>query len=175
MWDYGRRSTGSLYRLDADLRFERVLGGLTIPNAVCFSPQGDRVYVADTVVGSIDVLEIDCETGRVRSRLPFVKAGAVPGKPDGATVDEHGFVWNARFGAGLIARFAPDGTLDSTIKLPVSQPTSCAFGGEDLGTLFITTATQNLSSTARLAQPLAGLVLATRPGIRGVPEPMFAG
>ena len=108
-------------------------------------------------------------------RCVFVPAGEVAGKPDGATVDAEGFVWNARFGAGLLARFSPDGRLDRLVPLPVSNPTSCSFGRADLGTLFITTATQGLSPAQRAAEPLAGAVLAFEPGVRGLAEPAFAG
>jgi sugar lactone lactonase YvrE len=100
---------------------------------------------------------------------------AAPGKPDGATVDAEGFLWNARFGGGAVARFAPDGRLDRLLDLPASQPTSCAFGGADLETLYVTTATQGLDREALAREPLAGRLLALEPGVRGLSEPRFAG
>ena len=87
--------------------------------------------------------------------------------PDGATVDAEGFIWNARYKGGCLARFAPDGRLDRLIELPVSQPTSCAFGGPDLRTLFVTTATQKLSESELESQPLAGSLLALDVGVAG--------
>lgn len=175
MWDFGRRCTGSLYRLDADLRCERILDGLTVPNAISFSLSGERAYVADSAVGAIHVLDIDPATGAAEARRVFVEAGVVPGKPDGATVDAEGFVWNARFGAGLLARFAPDGRVDRLVSLPVTDPTSCSFGGPNLTTLFVTTATQGLDEQHRCEQPFAGAVLAFEPGVRGIAEPAFRG
>ncbi|MBS7707798.1 SMP-30/gluconolactonase/LRE family protein [Chelatococcus asaccharovorans] len=175
MWDFGRERTGSVYRVDRHLALTRVLDGLTVPNALCFSPGGDRAYIADSAVGAIDCLELGAEEGVSHRRCAFVPAGEVAGKPDGATVDAEGFIWNARFGAGLLARFSPDGRLDRLVPLPVSNPTSCSFGGADLGTLFITTATQGLSPAQRAAEPLAGAVLAFEPGVRGLAEPAFAG
>ncbi|CAH1687811.1 Sugar lactone lactonase YvrE [Hyphomicrobiales bacterium] len=175
MWDFGRASTGSLYCVGPGLACKRILDGLTVPNAICFAPAGDRVYVADSARGTIDCLDLDVDTGEVRARGPFVPAGVVPGKPDGATVDAEGFVWNARFGAGSLARFAPDGRLDKLVSLPVSNPTSCSFGGPGLRTLFITTATQGLSPEQHEAEPLAGAVLAFEPAVAGLPEPSYAG
>lgn len=171
MWDFGRRTTGSLYRVDADLTLTRMVGDLTIPNGVCASPDGGRIYLADTRVGGIDVLEGE----GVWARRPFSPPGVVPGAPDGATVDAEGHLWNARFGGGLLVRFRPDGGVERTVPLPVSRPTSCSFGGPDLGTLYVTTARQGLSEAELAAEPLAGAVLALRPGVRGLTEPAFAG
>lgn len=175
MWDFGRERTGSVYRVDRHLVATRVLEGLTVPNALCFSPGGERAYIADSTVGAIDCLELGPDEPASIRRCALVPAGEVAGKPDGATVDAEGFVWNARFGAGLLARFSPDGRLDRLVPLPVSNPTSCSFGGADLRTLFITTATQGLSPTERAAEPLAGALLAFEPGVRGLAEPAFAG
>lgn len=176
MWDFGRRRTGSIYRLDgATMRPEAVVHDLTVPNAIAFSPSGDRAYFADTADGAIHMLPLDPGSGAVGRRQIFVPTGAVPGKPDGATVDAEGFLWNARFGAGILARFAPDGCLDRVVPLPVSNPTSCSFGGADYATLFVTTARQGVDEARLQSQPLAGAVLAFEPGVRGLEEPAFAG
>ena len=95
--------------------------------------------------------------------------------PDGLCVDSKGFVWSARVGAGAVARFAPDGTLDRTIPLPVRRPTSVMLGGDDLRTLFITTSCRTLSEEELKAQPLAGALLAVRVDVPGLPEPDYAG
>ncbi|ALA16903.1 MULTISPECIES: SMP-30/gluconolactonase/LRE family protein [Chelatococcus] len=176
MWDFGRRRTGSLYRLDgAVMQLESIIRDLAVPNAIAFSPAGDRAYFADSADGAIHCLALDPRTGALGPPQVFVPAGVVPGKPDGATVDAEGFLWNARFGAGIVARFSPDGRLERVVPLPVSNPTSCSFGGPDHATLFVTTATQGLDDAQRRAQPLAGAVLAFEPGIGGLAEPAFAG
>jgi sugar lactone lactonase YvrE len=175
MWDFGLRQTGSLYRLDPDLSCAQVLNGFTVPNAVCFSPAGDRTYIADTPIGTIDSLATDPGTGTVSSRINLVAAGLAPGKPDGAAVDSEGFIWNARYGGAALARFAPDGRLDRIVPLPVKNPTACAFGGPDLATLFVTTARQGLDDEELAAEPMAGAVLAFEPGVRGLIEPAFRG
>jgi sugar lactone lactonase YvrE len=138
-------------------------------------PDGRTIYFADTAVGRIDCAACDPDTGVVGPWRAFADAGIGPGKPDGTAVDAEGCLWNARYGGGCVVRIAPDGRLDRVISLPVSQPTSCTFGGADLATLFITTATQRLSEAQRQSEPLAGALLAVDVGVAGLPEQAFAG
>jgi sugar lactone lactonase YvrE len=175
MFDYGRQVTGSLYRVDGDLGVQRIRGGITIPNSIAFAPDGRTIYFADTAVGRIDCAACDPESGVVGPWRTFADAGISPGKPDGTAVDVEGCLWNARYGGGCVVRIAPNGRLDRVISLPVSQPTSCTFGGADLATLFITTATQRLSEAQRQSEPLAGALLAVKVDVAGLPERAFAG
>jgi sugar lactone lactonase YvrE len=175
MWDFGVETTGSLYRIDAARQVTRVRDGVTVANAIAFSPEGRTLYFADTRRGAIEHADFDPATGEVRKWSVFAPADAAPGRPDGATVDAEGFLWNARYGGGCLARFAPDGRLDRIVPLPVSQPTSCAFGGPGLATLFVTTATQRLEPQTLKEQPLAGSLLALDVGVAGLPEPAYAG
>jgi sugar lactone lactonase YvrE len=175
MRDFGLSTAGSLYRLDAGLAVLRQREQITIPNSIGFSPDGRRMYFADSGPGRIDCADYDADTGLPGAWRPFVPADAAPGKPDGCTIDSEGCLWSARYGGGCIARFTPEGRLDRLLALPVSQPTSCAFGGPDLGTLFVTTAAQRLSAAELTAQPLAGAVLALQPGAYGRPVNRFAG
>jgi sugar lactone lactonase YvrE len=175
MRDFGKASTGGLYRLDASGDPVELISGVTIPNAICFSPDGQRFYFADTPKDSLDAFEMT-GTGHSFHRLGAVIPPAlVPGRPDGATVDCEGYIWNARFGGGSIVRSAPDGSDHVVYPLPVSRPTSCSFGGDRLDRLYITTARQGLDAAALAAEPLAGALLAIEPGVRGLPEPAFAG
>ncbi len=82
-------------------------------------------------------------------------------------------MWNAEFHGARLLRYAPDGRLDRVIALPVRRPTCCSFGGPDLATLYITTTSQKMSPAELAAEPLAGALLALRPGVRGLPEPRF--
>jgi len=175
MWDYGLHPTGGLYRIDRDLSVTKVRGDVSVANAISFSPDDRTIYFADSRKGPIEQATFDARTGDIGPWSVLVDADAAPGVPDGATVDAEGFIWNARYKGGCLARFAPDGRLDRLIELPVSQPTSCAFGGPDLRTLFVTTATQKLSETERQSQPLAGSLLAFDVGVAGRLEPAFAG
>jgi len=175
MRDFGRADTGGLFRLEASRMPVELISGVTIPNAICFSPEGRRFYFADTPKESLDAFEMT-ETGVSFRRLgTVVPPGLIPGRPDGATVDSEGRIWNARFGGGCLVRSAPDGSAHVVYRLPVSRPTSCSFGGERLDRLYITTARQGLDATQLVAEPLAGALLTIEPGVRGLAEPAFAG
>jgi sugar lactone lactonase YvrE len=175
MWDYGLRTTGGLYRIDAAGAVVPIRREITVANAIAFSPHGRTLYFADTRRGTVEQAAYDPVTGSVGAWTEFARADAAPGSPDGATVDAEGYLWNARYKGSCVARFAPDGRLDRIVELPVSQPTSCAFGGSDLRTLFVTTATQKLDAAQLASQPLAGSLLALDVGVAGLPEPGYAG
>jgi sugar lactone lactonase YvrE len=175
MWDFGIETSGGLHRIDADGAVSRVRDRVTVANAIAFAPDRRTIYFADTRVGTIECADYDVATGVVGAWSVFAAADAAPGRPDGATVDADGYLWNARYQGGCLARFAPDGRLDRLIELPVSQPTSCAFGGPDLRTLYVTSAWQKLPPERRAAEPLAGSLLALDAGVAGLVEPGFAG
>ena len=167
--------TGAVYRLDADWTCTRVLDGLGISNTLVCSPDGATLYVADSAAGTIDALAIDPVTGAPGERRPFVDLAGEAFAPDGSAVDAEGYLWNAQWGAARIVRYAPDGSVDRVVDMPVDQPTSCAFGGADLSTLYITTARKGLSDEALARQPLAGSLLSIRAGVAGLALPPFAG
>jgi sugar lactone lactonase YvrE len=168
MWDYARGRSGALYRVDGtDLTCVRP--HVTVPNALAFSPDGKWIYFCDSAIGVIERAPFDVESGRVGAWHELIGAAQAPGKPDGLAVDADGCLWSARFGAGCVIRFTPDGKRDTVIELPVSQPTSCAFGGDDLRTLFITTATQGLAAHDLAREPLAGSLFSVRTSASGLP------
>ncbi|WP_031507401.1 SMP-30/gluconolactonase/LRE family protein [Streptomyces megasporus] len=163
-----RPGAGSLHRLDPDGSTTTVLDAVTISNGLEWSPDGDRAYYVDTATGRIDVFEYD-RAGGLSGRRPFT---AVPDGPDGLTVDAEGGVWVALYGGGSVRRYAPDGTLDEVVELPVTKATACAFGGPGLDRLFITTSREHLEPGA---EPEAGALFACDPGVRGLPVREFAG
>jgi sugar lactone lactonase YvrE len=165
---------GHLYRLDPATGVAAVLHGIAIPNGLCWSPDGRTMYFADSPTRTILAFAYDPATGALGERRVFARV-APPGIPDGAIVDAEGYMWSAEYGGGRITRYAPDGRVDRRLALPVSQPTCCAFGGPDLSTLFVTCARAGLSAATLAAEPLAGAVLAYEPGVRGLPEPCYAG
>jgi sugar lactone lactonase YvrE len=167
--------TAALYRLAPGAELERVIAGTTISNGLGWSPAGDRLYFVDSTTQRIDVFDFDGATGAIADRRPFAAIDPADGLPDGLTVDAAGGVWLCLFGGGAIRRYAPDGTLDAVIALPVSNPTSAAFGGPDLRTLYVTSARHRLSADQLAAEPLAGALLALEPGVRGLPGNRFAG
>jgi sugar lactone lactonase YvrE len=152
---------GSLYRLDLDGRLTQVRTGMRIPNAIDFSTDGRRMYVADSHERRIDIMDYDPATGEARPPRPFMTTpeGTLP---DGCCVDAEDAVWVAIIGAGRIERRLPDGTLDAVIELPVSRPTMPMLGGSDGRTLFLTCQRRLLSPDALMAEPLAGDLLAVR-------------
>jgi sugar lactone lactonase YvrE len=101
--------------------------------------------------------------------------GNIPGVPDGSSVDSEGFVWNAVFDGGCLVRYAPDGRIDRVVPLPVTRPSACTFGGPDLATLYVTTARFRLPPEKLATERSAGGLLAVDVGVRGLPEPFFAG
>ncbi|CAH2604764.1 6-deoxy-6-sulfogluconolactonase [Rhodovastum atsumiense] len=174
MGETRRTPRGRLFRLQPQTGAQPVLEGLTIPNGPCWSPDGRIFYLADSPTRTIQAFPYDPATGEIGPAACFARIEP-PGVPDGATVDAGGYLWSAEHGGGRITRYAPDGRVDRRLELPVSQPTSCAFGGPDLATLFITSAREGLDAAALAAQPLAGAVLAVATGVRGLAEPRYAG
>ncbi|MCB1448300.1 MAG: SMP-30/gluconolactonase/LRE family protein, partial [Rhizobiaceae bacterium] len=169
-------STGSLYRLDTDLSLTTVIdGGIGISNCMVWSLENDRFWFADTLKKQVSVFDYDHVTGNLSNRAPFVDTTGQEYGPDGGTIDEDGFLWIAMWGGSKVSRFAPDGCLDRDIHLPVSKPSSCMFGGPDLCTLYVTSAIWDSSPEELRQRPQTGGLFAIDAGVRGVPEPRFAG
>jgi sugar lactone lactonase YvrE len=173
MRDYGAATTGSLYRIGPDLRCERVLRDVTVPNALCWSPDDRIMYFADTREGRIRAYAFDAGEGTLGAMRVLLERDALPGRPDGATIDADGCLWNARYEGGCVARITPDGRVDRVVAVPATRVTSCALGGPDLRTLYITTARQMLTPEQLAEQPDAGAVFALRVPTPGLPEPRF--
>lgn len=171
----GKEGQGSLYRLDPDLTVTSHLDGLAIGNGLAWSADDERLYYIDSLTGGIDVLDFDLEAGRIANRTQLVKIGADQGLPDGMTIDSEGCLWVAMFNGGCVRRYTPAGSLDRTIELPVTNVTCCAFGGDDLGDLYITTATNGLDEEQLAAEPQAGGLFVTRPGATGTAPFPFRG
>jgi sugar lactone lactonase YvrE len=170
-----RQGAGALYRLDPDGSVHLALQPVTISNGLDWSADGTRMYFIDSPTGRVDVFDFDAATGRLANRRPFLRIAPEAGLPDGLTVDADDHVWVALWGGGAVNRYAPDGSLAAVVRLPVTHPTSCCFGGGDLRDLYITTAWIALDSAARTVQPHAGGVFVCRPGVAGRPANRFAG
>ncbi|HTI65971.1 MAG TPA: SMP-30/gluconolactonase/LRE family protein [Caulobacteraceae bacterium] len=175
MNDARREPTGSLYRLDPDFTVARIRDDVIVPNSICWSPDDTVMYFADTYREQMMAYTFHPDTGELSGLRPFADDRQGPGRPDGSTVDAEGFLWNAKFGGGRVVRYDPKGRVDRILDLPVSQPSSCVFGGPDLRTLYVTSATQRLDDAQLAAQPLAGGLFAADVGVAGLPEPEFAG
>ena len=129
----------------------------------------------------INAYDIDPETGRASNPRVFATIEAQAGVPDGSTVDAEGYLWSAHWGGWRITRYAPDGRVDRVVEMPVKNPTSCAFGGAAMETLFVTSASiefENgrwvyMDEAGFAAAPMAGGLFAIETGIRGLLEPAF--
>ncbi len=177
MLDSMREPAGSLYRISADGRSgavcERKRTGITVPNSLAWSPDGRTMYFADSPRRTIWAFDYDGASGEPSNERVFVTTEA--GFPDGSCVDADGCLWNAEYGGWRVVRYTPAGKIDRVIELQVKNATCCCFGGTNLDVLYITTATQRLGKEDLEKQPLAGGLLAVRPGVTGLPESRFAG
>jgi sugar lactone lactonase YvrE len=164
---------GELWVLRPDGTAEQVLDGLTLPNGLGWSPDGKTFYLVDTLQGWLRAWDFSPGvgiTGGPRSIVEFTDQTQVA---DGLCVDAEGTIWLAIWGGSRLERYAPDGTLLEAVPLPVVQPSSCAFGGSDLGTLLVTSARRGLGERA---SELDGAVLViSSPGAVGLPATNFAG
>lgn len=167
---------GGYYRLNLDLTLERLpLGGVAIANSICFAPDGRTMYHADSATGAIHARDYDPATGAIGEARVFVVAGAAPGDPDGSAIDADGCLWSARWGAGQVIRFTPDGKVERVVELDAMQPSCPAFGGPHLNVLYVTTARVGLSDAQVDAHPQSGGLFQTALDIRGLPESRFLG
>jgi sugar lactone lactonase YvrE len=162
---------GSLYCLEPGGEARRVLTGVSLSNGLDWSPDGGTFYFVDSRTGGIDAFDFDLDAGGLSGRRQVVELELPPaeGFVDGICVDTDGGIWAAVWGAGEVRRYSSDGRLDRTIALPVSQPTSCAFAGDDLDVLVITSARIGLPPDELASQPHAGSVFCCRPGATGFP------
>jgi sugar lactone lactonase YvrE len=172
--DYAK-PTGTLWRLAPDELCAAVMGDIHVSNGPAWSPAGDRFYFSDSVRGVTWVFPFNPESGELGESRVFADRDAAPGYPDGAAMDAKGGLWSARWQGGCVVRFTPQGVVDRMVQLPVSQVTSCAFGGPGLATLFVTTASIGLEAAQLDAQPLSGSVFAFDPGVSGAPVDVYAG
>ena len=167
-------ATGSLYRMDIDLSWTQIDSGYRVTNGPAFSPDGQTFYHTDSALQRIYAFNLGLD-GNVSDRRIFAQFGEGQGYPDGMTVDAEGCLWVAFWDGWCIRRLSPSGEIVDEIATPVGRPTSCAFGGPELDELFITSASRELSSDEFAAQPLAGGLFRTRPGMIGIAERAFAG
>ena len=164
-------ASGSVYRYDG-CRLETMDRGYVITNGPAFSPDGRTLYVADTVNQQVFAFDVDAAGTLSRKRL-FVRLEETDTYPDGPAVDCEGNVWVGLFGGWGVACYSPQGRLLRKVGLPVSRCTKVAFGGADLQTLYITTASVGLGDEEQARQPLAGGLFRLRVDTPGQPQNPF--
>jgi sugar lactone lactonase YvrE len=161
MDDACERPTGSLYRLAPDLTVERVDTGYVVTNGPAFSPDGRTMAHNDSLARTILAFDRDPADGALSRRRVLRTLAPEEGLPDGMTYDAEGFLWCAHWAGARLSRVAPDGTVERTLPIPARDVTSCAFGGEGLDVLYVTTASDGL--------------FAAEVGVAGLPPAEFAG
>jgi L-arabinonolactonase len=166
---------GKLFRLDPDLKLTTLDKDIVCSNGPCWSPDGKTFYFADTYQRAIFAYDYDIATGDVKSKRVFASFAELQGFPDGATVDEEGYVWSVEVYAGRLVRFNPDGVIDRLVGLPVFSTTSIMFGGPNLDIAFVTSMARPFKGRYPRERE-AGMVFAIHGlGVRGLPEPRFKG
>ena len=174
MDDTEQVAEGQYYRLSPDFSVERLgLPEVMVTNTMQFSPDGSKFYTCDSAEQAILEYDYDVTSGGLSSRRELAFTTSAGCYPDGSAVDAEGYLWNAQWAGSRIVRYAPDGYIDRTVKLPISRPTSLAFGGPDLKTLFITSARIGLTDTALNRQPMAGGLFALDVDVPGHPVREF--
>lgn len=173
--DPGMSEISSLYRLDPDRSVHRMEGPVRISNCICWSPDDRTMYFADSRRRTVWAYDFDIEAGTISNRRDLIRVADDEGVPDGATVDAEGFLWIAHMRGGKVRRYDPTGKLEREIRFPVSLTSCPAFGGQDLTTLYVTTASMLFGPADFAREPDAGSVFAVETGVKGLPEPVFAG
>jgi len=172
----GPAGSANLYCLFADLHVEHKLDGITTSNGICWSHDAKTMYYIDTRTQTVAAFAHDAQSSAIGPRRVAVTVPKEMGHPDGMTIDAEGMLWVAMWDGWSVTRWDPaSGRLLDTIPLPAARVTSCAFGGPDLGTLYITTARTGLDKGALREQPHAGGLFRLTPGVRGVAAVPFAG
>ena len=167
------RSTGLLHRVSPNGDAATVRSAIGVPNGLAFSPDGATMYFADTPRTTVWAYDYDPASGDAVNERVFLDFGDLPGRPDGACVDEDGCYWIACVYGWTVLRVTPDGAIDRRIELPVEKPTMPAFGGPGLATLFVTSIGQGGSGPSAPGQRDPGGLFAIETGVRGLAEPRF--
>ncbi len=163
---------GALYCLNKG-EVTEVLNGFTVTNGIAWNLDNSLMYVCDSPARQIYQYEFDPTNGCLGQMRIFAQILQEEGFPDGLTVDSQGYLWSCHWGGWQITRYAPNGEIDSVIPMPVPRPTSCCFGGADLTTLYVTSASINLTAAQLADAPQSGMVFAIETDIKGLPEPSY--
>lgn len=160
------------FTLDGGLRPEP--DAAELHNGMAWSADSRALFLSHSNSRQIFMFDYELARGRLRNRRLFATIPEDDGIPDGAAIDVEGGYWCALHGAGKLRRFNPDGSVDRDINMPFSQPTMCTFAGEDLTTLYVTSASDKMSDADKRREPLAGALIRLSPGRRGITRAFVA-
>lgn len=166
---------GAIYWFDGR-QVRTLFRRITIPNSICFSPDGRTGYFADTAVNTVWRVQLDASSGLpIGEPEPFLSEKDLPlgGYFDGSVTDADGVLWNAAWGGGSVSGFAPDGALVRTLELPAAQTSCPCFVGPEFDRMLVTSAWQGYTAAARAADPGAGFTYVMDGGFRGAADCAF--
>ncbi len=174
--DPGEAPIGSFYQYSSAAGLRRLdLGGVHIPNSICFSLDGRTMYFCDSNQRRIMQCDYDAESAAVGGVRPFVTLGGGTGTPDGSVIDAEGCLWNAEWGSACVRRYTAGGELERSIAVPAKNPTCPAFGGPGLDDVYLTSAREQMTPDELIRMADAGGVyLARSVGVRGIPDALFS-
>lgn len=163
-------NAAAFYMMDHDRTVTKKLDGLTNSNGIGWSPDGKTLYHIDTPTRLVSAWDYDSVSGKIGNRGVVVRFPDDPstGRPDGMTVDADGNLWIAHWLGSRVSCWTPQGERIREIRVPAARVTSVAFGGDGLETLFITTASEGMTSEEHAQEPHAGGLFACSPGVKGM-------
>lgn len=168
-----KKPLGSLYRLDKEGKVAEMLNGFTVSNGIAWNLDNSLMYICDSPARRIYQYEFDPIKGCLGQVQVFVQVPEEEGFPDGLTVDSEGYLWSCHWDGWRITRYSPTGEVDSVIPMPVPRPTSCCFGGPELKTLYVTSASIGLSAAKLADAPQSGLTFAVELDVKGLSESAY--
>ncbi|EDP46901.1 SMP-30/gluconolactonase/LRE family protein [Rickettsiella grylli] len=163
---------GALYCLNKGNVVE-MLKGFTVSNGIAWNLDNSVMYICDSPSRQIYQYEFDKRRGSLGQMQVFAQIPQEEGFPDGLTVDSQGYLWSCHWDGWQITRYTSTGEIDSIIPMPIPRPTSCCFGGPDLTTLYVTSASIGLSASQLADAPQSGMIFSIETGIKGLPEPGY--
>lgn len=171
-----QKGAATLYRMDKDHSVHTMLKNVTISNGIVWTSDKKTMYYVDTPTGTVQAFDYNNKTGEISNGRVAVRIPSSMGSPDGMTIDANDNLWVALWGGGAIAEFNPrTGKLLKKVEVPAPHTSSCAFGGKNLETLYITTARQGMNKEQLKQYPLSGGLFVVKPGAKGVPADFYKG
>ena len=172
----GKKGAASLYMMDNNQQIEKKLDGITISNGIIWSLDSKTMYYIDTPTRQVKAYDFEPTSGEISNPRVVINVPEENGAPDGMTIDQEGMLWIGHWGGGMVGRYNPEsGELIQKVTVPALNVTACAFGGENLDKLYITTASVGMSEEQLEEYPLAGGLFVVEPGVKGVPADFYRG
>jgi sugar lactone lactonase YvrE len=172
----GEKNAASLYMMNDQQQVVKKLDSVTVSNGIIWSLDHKTMYYIDTPTRQVRAFDYDINTGELSSPRVIITVAQENGAPDGMTIDEEGKLWIGHWGGSMVGRYDPEtGQLMQKVNVPALNVTACAFGGENLDQLYITTASIGMNEEQQKQFPQAGGLFVVEPGVRGVPADFYRG